>query len=230
MGAQRSGTSWWFALLEEHPEVRASPVGKELHFFDAYWRCQFTAKDIELYHRYFPRPAEVRCGEWTPRYSHDFWVPPLLAMAAAETSILMMLRDPIERFRSALGFEPSQDTPLSAVLAGEAFAKGLYHQSLLRMRRAFPSHKILILQYERCRRDPRSELRRTYEFLDLSDCRFVPSNIDRKVNIGPRRPTVLPAHLLNALREAYRDDVVALAADGLAALDLSLWPNFTDIR
>ena len=57
---------------------------------------------VERYHRNFPRPAGGVTGEWTPRYMYDHWSLRLLRRAAPEARILVILRDPIERYRSAL--------------------------------------------------------------------------------------------------------------------------------
>jgi hypothetical protein len=37
-GAQKSGTTWWFRLIEQHPGV-VQPANQrpELHFFDRFW-------------------------------------------------------------------------------------------------------------------------------------------------------------------------------------------------
>ena len=83
VGAQKAGTSWWAALIHEHPKVkRAGGVAKELHFFDRYWESGFGASDVALYASYFPRPSGALAGEWTPGYMIDFWTPELIARAA----------------------------------------------------------------------------------------------------------------------------------------------------
>ena len=52
------------------------------------------------YWRYFPRPDGGVSGEWTPGYLIDFWTPELIARAAPDARVLVLLRDPLERFRS----------------------------------------------------------------------------------------------------------------------------------
>jgi len=94
VGAQKAGTSWWAALIHEHPNVkRTGGVAKELHFFDRYWESGFGASDIALYASYFPRPGGALAGEWTPGYMIDFWAPELIARAAPETRVLVLLRE-----------------------------------------------------------------------------------------------------------------------------------------
>ena len=51
-GAQKSGTTWWFRLIEQHPGV-VQPKNQrpELHFFDRLWAEPLTEEHIERYHR-----------------------------------------------------------------------------------------------------------------------------------------------------------------------------------
>src|SRR5215216_938264 len=104
IGAQRSGTTWWFAgALQSHPLVAIAPGRrKELHFFDRYWAEEVESDFAARYARFFPRPEGTISGEWTPGYMCDPWTVPLLAEAAPEARYLIMLRDPVERYRSAI--------------------------------------------------------------------------------------------------------------------------------
>ena len=76
--------------------------GKEQHFFDRFCARELTDADVAEYHDRFPRKPGQIAGEWTPRYMHDFWTPRLIARAAPEAKLLIMFRDPIERFRSGV--------------------------------------------------------------------------------------------------------------------------------
>src|ERR687897_2841254 len=103
VGTQRSGTTWWFMSLLEHPGIRAPRYGnKELHYLSLFASREMNDQDIERYHFKFPRTAGELVGEWTPRYMHDFWVPRLIPRAAPGAKLLVMFRDPIERFRSGV--------------------------------------------------------------------------------------------------------------------------------
>jgi hypothetical protein len=188
VGTARSGTSWWDALIHDHPDVvRAPGVPKEVHFFDRFWHGELTTADIDRYHAFFPRPAGALAGEWTPGYVLDAWTPSLLARAAPDARLLVLLRDPVERFRSgrtlaegrfAVGARPR-------AAANAAFQRGLYADQLLRLWRRFPRARVLVLQYERCVRDPRGELRRTFAFLGLDPEPADRIDVDRRVNESP---------------------------------------------
>src|SRR5687768_3050648 len=114
VGAQKSGTSLWYRLLTTHPAV-APAARKEIHFFDRLLAVE--EPDLRAYELYFPRGPGQICGEWTPRYMVDPWTPPLLAAAAPEAKLLVLLRDPVERFASSLDYNrflATRSTPLAS--------------------------------------------------------------------------------------------------------------------
>jgi sulfotransferase family protein len=227
IGTARAGTTWWFSLLTAHPGVRDVPTEhKELHYFDQFWSRRFAERDAGTYHRYFPRPEGQLAGEWTPRYMLDAWVPRLLRRAAPDAKLLVMLRDPLARFRSQMsllverrGFED----PGGAARAQDALVRGLYVSQLERVLRHFPRERLLVLQLERCTADSRAELRRTYEFLGLGDVDFVPPAIGDQVNVG--------APAFELWSEVVEDLTVTFANDArelvklFPEVDPGLWPS-----
>jgi sulfotransferase family protein len=100
VGAQRSGTTWWYELITAHPQVVSPGPQKELHFFTRFWNESVADADIGEYHQFFPRPAGKAVGEWSPFYMYESWTPRFLAAAAPDARILVMLRDPVDRYRS----------------------------------------------------------------------------------------------------------------------------------
>jgi hypothetical protein len=230
LGAQKAGTSWWNALIHLHPAVhRAGSQPKELHFFDRSWEEPFGEADIERYARYFPRPEGGVTGEWTPGYLIDFWTPELLARAAPEARVLVLLRDPIERFRSGL----THQLATSRKRLGQrdiqgAFQRGLYAPQLRRVLAAFPVEHVFIGQYEACRADPRAQLARTYDFLGLSPFAPDDSALAGEVNPTTRTKYEPPAGLQAALVSGYAPDLEQLA-ELVPDLDLSLWPTAREV-
>lgn len=111
----KSGTTWWWSVLNSHPRIanakgtmreyyassepavlRKIYASKEVHFFEHYGRVEDP--DPALYYRYFPRPPGSITGEWTPRYMWDFCTPPMLRAVAPDAKLLVLLRDPLDRF------------------------------------------------------------------------------------------------------------------------------------
>jgi hypothetical protein len=228
LGAQRSGTTWWFDLIVAHPQVVApAATRKELHYFDRFHSGGFTAADAAAYSAYFPRPEGRLTGEWSPSYLSAPWAPGMLAAAAPDARALVLLRDPVERYLSGLQrhhrVARATGAPLNAMAPLDAFSRGLYHAQLTGLLRHCPRAQLLVLQYERCTRDPREELRRTYEFLGLEDAGLQP-DLQAHPNRQPDKPELQP-DARRALSDAYAEDVTALARD-FPEIDVSLWPSF----
>lgn len=222
VGTMRSGTTWWWRVLCSHPNVvLADSQLKELHFFDHYG--QVEEFDPALYHRYFPRPSGSIVGEWTPLYMHNFWTPPMLHSAAPDTKLLVLLRDPIERFISGLAHYERFGFNLDVVLVGHQFSRGLYWLQLQTLLAYFPREQILVQQYERCVADPVGEARRTFCFLGLDPGAWQPSERTKSAaNSTPRDKPVLSPATRDALRYAYQADLVQLLAD-FPEVDGALW-------
>lgn len=221
VGAQKAGTTWWHGLVADHPQIHArADVPKELHFFERFWAEPLGDEDVAAYHRWFARPAGMLSGEWTPRYLYDFWAPPLLARAAPDAKLLVLLRDPVERYRSGMARDRSRGAPSVPLVAQDAFHRGLYGAQLARLLRHVDRERLLVLQYERCVAGPHVELERTYRFLGV-DPSHRPGRLREQV--GARVPKVeLPGHALRSLQAAYRSDAEVLF--GLfPELDPSLW-------
>ncbi len=228
VGAQRSGTTRWFDLIVAHPRVAAPPATrKELHFFDRFHSSELSADDAGAYGEYFPRPPGLLTGEWSPSYMASPWAPAMLAAAAPQARLMVLLRDPVERYLSGLRrhqrVAAATGEPLDAMAPLDAFARGLYHAQLARLLERFPRSQVLILQYERCTAEPRAELRRTYEFLGLEATGFLPA-LDVHPNRQPDKPELAP-EVRALLVEAYAEEVALLSRD-YPEIDLGLWPNF----
>jgi hypothetical protein len=227
VGAQRCGTSWWFGLLRAHPECDIRSI-KEIHYFDRFWRESFDEADVDGYYRYFPRKAGLRSGEWTPRYMLDPWTPPLLHQAAPDASLLVMVRDPLERYVSGLTHYLSRRGPLDPTIADIAFERGLYAKQLTHLMRSFDGRRVLVLQLERCIRSPETELATTFDFLDLAPIDPVHLGLQTSGDRTPRPTLRIDDATRARLIQNYEQDVLDLPeiAD---RIDLGMWPNFSHL-
>ncbi len=226
VGAQKAGTSWWNRLIGAHPDVVDTGGGpKELHFFDRAWEAPLAEAELRRYHAYFPVPAGKVAGEWTPGYLIDFWTPELIARAAPDARVLVLLRDPLERFRSALTHQlATSRTPLGQRDIQGAFQRGLYAPQLRRVLAAFPPGQVWIGQYEACRADPATQLAATYAFLGLAPYELDPGTFRGEVNPTTREKYEPTAALRSSLLDGYAPDLAQLA-ELVPGLDLSLWPS-----
>jgi hypothetical protein len=226
VGTARSGTSWWNSLVSAHPRVSHPPgTPKEVHFFDDCWTGLLGDEDVRRYHAFFARPADHLSGEWTPGYMLDVWTPRLLWQAAPDARLLVLLRDPVERFRSGrtLAENRFRVGSTARAAANAAFNRGIYADQLQRLWSVFPREQVLVLQYERCVADTATQLRRTYEFIGLDPA--VPEGLalDRRVNESRGPKLALSEWQEDQLVRRYAPEnerLAELVGDGL---DLSLW-------
>jgi hypothetical protein len=229
VGVQRCGSTRWGNLVMAHPEIVRTLGNKELHYFDRFYAGGCSSAEISRYHAYFPSDGR-KAGEWTPYYVSAPWIPPLLAAAAPQARLLVVIRDPVERYLSGIALNAKvaqrREVPLSRYAPLEAFSRGFYHSQLENLLAHFDRSQVLVLQYERCNLEPEAQLRRTYEFLELSDLEFMP---DLEAHPREQRDKpVLDDATRAAFVQAYSDDVRALASS-FPEIDLSVWPNFTHL-
>ena len=116
-------------------------------------------KDREAYYRYFPRPEGKLAGEWTPRYMNVPGVVDTMKALAPEAKLLVLLRDPVERYRSGVGQWQKRKERRGKRLnlwAGrkDAYARSFYAFALRPYVEAFGRDQMLILQFEKCLQDP----------------------------------------------------------------------------
>jgi hypothetical protein len=226
IGAPRCGTSWWFRVVTAHRDVShlRGVQPKEVHYFSARREGPLSDEEVAGYHRYFPRSPEVPLvGEWTPDYMYIPSLPGQLQQAAPDARLLVMLRDPVDRFVSgnARGRRLAAQDGIAgaeAEIATRNTERGMYFEPVARALGAFGRDRVLVLQYERCRADYDRELRRTHEFLGLDP--------DRGFAPPIREPRDRPVAEEERLRlgEQYAADVRRLA-ELLPDLDVSCWPN-----
>ena len=248
IGAMRSGTTWWWSVLKRHPGIFSggspdgtsediwafagkdsaeSYVNKEFHFFDQYGRVETI--DPAAYHRYFPRPPGLLSGEWTARYMHDFWVPAMLRGIAPDAKLLVLLRDPVERFVSGAALIKSFGFALDSAVCNDQFSRGLYWQQLANVFSYFPRDQVLVLQYEQCAQDFTGQARRTFKFLGLDPSLWQPPrDPESPVGAVTNDTGIVDTATRAALTRAYQTDLARLFRE-LPALDRSLWPCACDL-
>jgi hypothetical protein len=228
IGAQKAGTTWWFDLITSHPGVyHHPPYNKERHVL-SHWGSGGSAYPPEAaadYASWFPRPAGVVSGEWTPAYLYYYWVAELLAEVAPDTKVLVLLRDPVDRYLSGLVHRGRAGEVPSPSDTHRAFERGLYAEQLTQWERIFGRDQMLVLQYERCVREPAAELARTFRFLGLGDDHRPP--VTASGHTGSAKPGLSPKRL-ELLRTLYEPDVTELVRRH-PQVDLSLWPHFSHL-
>ncbi len=228
VGSQKCGTTWWFSLLNAHPEVQAQAV-KELRTLIGFRGP--TAADAAAYARWFPRPPGLRTGEWTPSYMTVPWMGQALMAVAPQARLLALVRDPVERYRSGLPQwrkyhtgEIGDEKREAEKARRQARRRGFYGSQLSDLAAVVGRERILVLQYERCSRDPQGELARTLKFLELAPWQ-PPDELLAKRSAASSVREPLSDEERQELIALYEPDIDILRSFA-PDLDLSLWPNF----
>jgi sulfotransferase family protein len=246
VGALGSGAGWWHGLLRAHPEITGPPRrGGSLNFFERFCSSAMSDADIADYHRSFPRRPGTISGEWSGRYMFDGWTPPLLARAAPDAKLLAMVSDPIERYRAVFTQRRNTLKEGERLFMADIVDRRSFGAQIARLQRFFDPERILVLQFERCMRDPRGQYRRTLEFLGVRDTAFVPRRLRAHAagrvlgRVAPRRfadrvtghpvserwMAQLWPDLEAALHDSFDPDVARLQRL-VPDLDIGLWRNF----
>ena len=234
VGAHKAGTTWWWALLTRHPEIDAVPRRKELHLLEHMREDPIGEEQRDWYYRQFPRAPGHVAGEWTTRYMTMPPMPRIIESVAPQAKLLVLVRDPIERYRSGLTQWERQTTRGARrrdEKAGkrEALKRGFYGRQLQRLLDSVGPDRLLVQQFERCVKEPVAEYARTAAFLGVSP--FTPEEKFLKLRQGPTvgSKVKLSGKDQAALVAEYEPEVKLLkqlAPD----IDLSLWPHFKHLR
>jgi hypothetical protein len=234
VGVHKAGTTWWWALLVGHPDIDGVARRKELHLLDKMVDGPVSREQAEWYYRQFPRLPGHLAGEWTPRYQAMPAMPGVIEQVAPDAKLLTIVREPVDRYRSGLN-QWREQTKRRGLRRDEKSGKreslmrGFYGRQIERLADVVGLDRILVLQYERCVREPAAEFARTLEFLALDS--YTPDErlLTMRYNetLGRKRP--LSAKDEQALVAEYEPEVAqlkTLAPD----LDLSLWPRFEHLE
>lgn len=189
IGAAKSGSSWLFEALRQHPEVFV-PVAKDLMFFDL-----FYGRGAGWYSSFFPEGGAYKaCGELTHDYFLDGETARRIQAIVPEVKLLCCLRNPAEVLVSMYGYNrtttfkyaapgrPAQALDFPAFLALEEVRRLVrYYENLAPFFELFPRDQILVLFYDDLRKDGTAFLERVFRFIGVSP-EFRPDSLDTRVN------------------------------------------------
>ncbi|QQR64909.1 sulfotransferase [Candidatus Kaiserbacteria bacterium] len=184
IGAQRSGTSWVYACLYEHPEI-CIPI-KEIHFFS---RPRYE-KGIAWYENNFAKcDAGKKCGEFSTSYLYSDITATRIHEHYPDIKIIAILRNPIDRALSQYGNaikggEIPESMPFTEYYTTEksVLEQGLYAKQLAPYYEHFDPSQMLVLIYEDNKNDPEAFIKKIYAFLGVSTD-FVPSMLHESINV-----------------------------------------------
>jgi hypothetical protein len=222
IGAQRSGTTWFTDLLCQHPKVELGVNGrKEQHALPGIAEGRFEpAWYVELF-------TGQLAGEFTPRYMRCLSTPKIAAALCREDApIIVLLRDPVERFISAMRrYEGRKRSkwPYEAVFI-DAQWTGMYADQLEVWAEKISRDRFIVMQYEILREDPQHAVDIVWQRLGIDPVPLEdidsPSTSSSKVTWQP------PPGMTEALVTLYRPQVDRLTREW--NIDPTKWPNFRE--
>ncbi len=209
IGAQKSGTTSLCRHLASHPSVYI-PAKKEPHFFSyegrepVFRRHSKKTKNVintlPEYRALFDGVSgESAVGEGSTSYLHEEQSAGRIHHYAPEARLIAILREPVDRAWSHFhhsvrsGREPvggfaraiHEEERRLAEGWGDPYAykkKGFYAQQLRRYLEVFPREQLHVCLFDDLLNDPKSLLRKVFEFLGV-DPDFEP-DLSRKYNVG----------------------------------------------
>ena len=223
IGAQRSGTTWFADLLLQHPEMTLSTRGiKELHYL-------YNPKlSLRKYRELF----EGCAGEWTPVYLRHLSVPRAAAKVLnSDSLVLVMLRDPVERYASAMRHvirryeangRPRTLENLRLVNSDVTWG-GMYASQLAEWARHVGRKRMMVLQYEAVVKNPQTYADQVWRRLGLSPVPLTDVEKPSRTSASDVAWTWEDG-VQDTLTRLYEPEAHRLVDWGI---DLSLWPRFS---
>jgi hypothetical protein len=200
IGASKSGSSWFFEILREHPQVFV-PANKATFFFSNYY-----ARGVAWYHAFF---AKAPRGSAVGEVCHDYLVsPPSLRRIRAyrpDMRLICCLRNPYARALSSWRFfrRNGMDEPTLAA-QGErdpsVFDQGYYATQLSELYSIFPKEQVIIFFFEELSTAPQAVARRLYEFIGVEPD-FQPPSLYRRVNVNAKPRVRVAARLVQFIHQ-----------------------------
>ncbi|MFX1378911.1 MAG: sulfotransferase domain-containing protein [Promethearchaeota archaeon] len=171
IGAERSGTTWLYELLKNHPEIYLYPHLKEINFFSENYH-----KGLNWYKQFFvgSRKSSYRAiGDISPQYFHEKDAPLRIAHVLPKISIILFLRNPVNRAFSEYTYNKLilniKDSFIDFLKKRDrAYKIGFYSQHLKRWFEYFPKEQFLIFVFEELMSDKFEALRQITDFLKIN--------------------------------------------------------------
>jgi hypothetical protein len=223
IGAQRSGTTWFTDLLTQHPQVGLGANGKkEQHLLHKVADGREPAED---YLDLFPDHDGVRRGEWTPQSLRHASAPATAARLIPDAPILVLLRDPVERFRSAMRLHATRFAatgksawPYPVPITVQTFT-GFYADQLAMWARHVGRERMHVMVFESVRAEPQAAADAVWSLLGLDPVEL--RDVDEASGSSSRAGWDWPEGLQESLRVLYAPQVARLADEW--GLDVSGW-------
>lgn len=237
ISSPKAGTSWWYSLILDHPQVQGNRLNeKELAYFYHFGLDEINQEAISTYRQAFAAPKGSISGEWSPSY---LWFPLAienLFRTVPETKILILVRNPIDRYLSHLNQSSiiskrrfSDNEAMSYLMQTfwaypDSVQQSCLSAQLKKLLSYYDRNQVLLLQHEKCKQDTLGEISRTYSFLNIDDT-YQPKEKDKPVNKINYMIENLNSKQRKRLAQYFMDEVDQIVRI-YPEIDISLWPDF----
>ncbi|MCS3631968.1 hypothetical protein GGP55_002579 [Salinibacter ruber] len=203
IGVNKTGTSWLYYLLDQHPDVFMADA-KELYYFGEEGPDEERPETLEAYHRHFPFDRNHRYfGDATVMYYKSATTADEIRAYNPDAKLLAIVRDPIQRLLSQFQYNKQlglidEATSLSEALPDRRYLVDTshYEETLPAYTDRFGADQFKVVSLEAGRADPEAFWAALLDFLSLP-CAPRPEENDQ-----PENPTGSPA-----FRAVYRSTV-----------------------
>lgn len=217
IGAQRSGTTWFTDLLTQHPAVGLGTNGKKeqqlLH------KVADGRVEESEYLSLFPADG-VHRGDWTPQYLRHASAPAAAARLVPTAPVIVLLRDPVERFRSAMRLAATRGKswPYPVPITIQTWS-GFYADQLDAWAAAVGRSRMHVMVYETVRQDPQAAVDEVWRLIGVHPVPL--QEVARASGSSSQAEWDWTPGLRESLQVMYRPQAARLASDW--GLDVSAW-------
>lgn len=182
IGPGRSGTSWLYEILREHPDICLAKDTKETNYFNTYYE-----KGIHWYQKFFSycNPENIK-GEISNLYIAYPEVRERIRKDLPDVKLIICLRNPYDKIKSGYNFERRKGVIKTGF--NEALKEHEYlmdgcrlHQLVEPYTESFDRKNIFFLMFNDIKLKPLEASKQIFQFLEV-DASFIPANATKKVN------------------------------------------------
>ena len=188
IGAPKSGTTWLYYMLRQHPNIS---LPDELNFYTL-----FQARGAEYYNSQFDLQAGHVCGDYSNSYMLDRNLPEAFAQKFPGIKLILVGRNPVERAFShylmdinqgVIGKNVAFEETLSQPRYLSYYDHGLYGKHLSRFLEYVPISHTRFFTFEEMIDQPTRVVREVFQFLHIDE--------DVNLAIPPKANSWLDARL-----------------------------------
>lgn len=243
IGPDKSGSTWIYFALKEHPEVCLSKI-KDVYFFDKYYK-----KGWSWYEKHFSHCIKKSNIKAIGELSHDYLFSKIALQRIKESMpnirLITSLRNPIDRaFSDFLHLKKhaliKQNKSFLDFVKNDyennnygVIQRGFYNVYLDEYFKIFQKDNILVLLFDELINNPNSYISRIYKFIGV-DSEFVPAVLNKKI-LAANKPRIESLAFFvkkssDLLRHLNADTIVGYIKDLKIIQKLLYVPYYSDTK